>query len=149
MSLTYQGSKVAQIDTVTIGGAIEVGDAYSVTVAGTTISFTAVSGDTQTSVVNTLISRLNASNPIASVVTAAAGATAGTIALTADTAGNAFTTSTSATNGGATADNTASVTTPTANSNGLTDSGTGITTITFDGSGNVISPTAPLSFSIT
>ena len=145
MSLTYQDLPIAQIDTVSIGGAIEAGDSYSIAIDGITVSHTAIGGDTTETVVNALLTKLANSNPVSMIVTATAGATPGTIDLTAVNPGNPFTTTPTALDGGGTPDNTSSVTTPTANFTGLTT--TTPTTIVFE-DGKVSTPTAPLSFSI-
>ncbi|MBC8241663.1 MAG: flagellar hook-basal body complex protein, partial [Alphaproteobacteria bacterium] len=99
ISATYQGAGTAQVDTVTLGGTIEAGDAYTVTVGGTSVSYTALATDTLASVVGNLVTALNGDSVIAGRATAAAGATPGTITLTAATAGTAITTSAAATFG--------------------------------------------------
>jgi len=103
VSATYQGGGTAQVDTVTLGGTFEAGDLYSVQVGTTTASYLVQSGDTSASVVSGLVAALNADSQIASRATAAAGATPGTITLTAATAGVAFTSAAGATNASSTA----------------------------------------------
>ncbi len=103
VSATYQGAGTAQVDTVALGGTVEVGDIYSVKVGNTTISYTALSTDTLTSVAANLVTAINADSQVSTEVVATAGTTAGTILLTAATAGTAFTSTTSATNGTGTA----------------------------------------------
>lgn len=107
MSATHSRTPTAQVNTVTLAGAVEPGDSYTVTVAGTAYTYTHT-GATATidTARNALVSLINAGS--SSPVTAAAGAT-GVLTLTAKTAGSAFTSSTSATNVTSTADNTANV----------------------------------------
>ncbi|MBT4888266.1 MAG: flagellar hook-basal body complex protein [Rhodospirillales bacterium] len=143
VSLTYQGAPTAQVDTVTIGGTIETGDSYSVTVNGTTASYTATATDTLATVTSQLTNVLNASNAISQVATATSSG--GVITLTADTAGEALTTTSAAVNGGATNDNTATSATLTANFNGLTEAPAGDPIrIDFAGSGTVSSYTTTI-----
>ena len=82
------GQSTAQVDEVVIGGTIESGDIFKVTINGTTdYTYTAQAGDTITAVRNGLISEINAS----SIVYAETGSTSGTLTVTALTAGTAFT----------------------------------------------------------
>ena len=82
------GQSTAQVDEVVVGGTIESGDTFKVTINGTTdYTYTAQAGDTITAVRNGLISEINAST----VVYAETGATSGTLTVTALTAGTAFT----------------------------------------------------------
>lgn len=82
------GQSTAQVDEVVIGGTIESGDTFKVTINGTTdYTYTAQAGDTITAVRNGLISQINAS----SIVYAETGSTSGTLTVTALTAGTAFT----------------------------------------------------------
>ncbi len=105
VSATHSRTPTAQVDTITLGGAVEPGDAYSVTVSGTTYTYTH-SGATATidTARNALVTQINANTN--STVTAAAGGT-GVLTLTAKTAGTAFTSSAAATNVSSTANNTA------------------------------------------
>ncbi|MBM3950608.1 MAG: flagellar hook-basal body complex protein [Rhodospirillales bacterium] len=105
VSATHSRTPTAQVDTITLAGAVEPGDSYSVTVGGTTYTYTR-SGATTTidTARDALVSQINANTN--STVTAAAGGT-GVLTLTAKTAGTAFTASVSATNVTSTADNTA------------------------------------------
>ena len=94
-STTIGKTPVAQVDTVTLGGTIEAGDIYTVVVAGTSFSKTAGASDTLATVRDALITSINGSATVK--VTAAASGT-DALTLTADSAGSAFTTSTSTTN---------------------------------------------------
>lgn len=91
---------VAQVDTVTLGGTIgEVGDTYSITVNGNSVSYSTTGGEASLDAIrDALISRVNTDPQLSSTVTAAAGAS-GQITLTAKTAGTALTTTVSATQG--------------------------------------------------
>lgn len=75
VSTTTTRTPVAQVDTVTVGttGAIEAGDQYSVTAAGTTVTYTAVGGETIDAVRDQLVSLVNANTSMNTTVTAAAG----------------------------------------------------------------------------
>lgn len=90
------GSPTAQQTTVTIAATVDAGDVFNVVIDGTTVSYTASSGDTLTTVRNALVSNINSTAPANTVVTAANGSSSGEIVLTGDTAGASFTTSTSA-----------------------------------------------------
>ncbi|MDP6786710.1 MAG: flagellar hook-basal body complex protein [Rhodospirillales bacterium] len=102
----------AQVDTVTLAGtvgALEAGDVYSVTVDGTTVSYTTTGAEANLDAVRDgLVAAINANATVGAIVTAAAGTT-GKLNLTAKNGGVAFTASSSATNGGATADNAATL----------------------------------------
>lgn len=101
-----------QVDTVTFTGTIEAGDVYSITVGGTTLSYTTTGGEANIDAVrDNLISQVNGA---ALGVTASANGT-GVVRLSANTPGTAFTATGGATNGGVTADNTAAAATVTAN----------------------------------
>lgn len=105
----------AQIDTLTMGGTVETGDTYSVTIDGTTVSYTTLVTDvTLDDVRQGLIAAINANGTTSAVVTALAGES-GKINLVSKTPGTSFTSTASATNGGVTADNTAGTSTTTAN----------------------------------
>ncbi len=90
VSATYQGIGTSQVDTVTFGGTVDENDTYSVRVDGTLITYTALTTDTMAEVTAGLVTAINADPRAGSIVTAAAGATAGTVTLTAVTAGTAF-----------------------------------------------------------
>ena len=143
-STTTSQDPVAQVDAVTLGGTVEAGDVYSVTINGTIISYTVTGGEAGIDGVrDALVSAINSHPSAGSIVTAAAGG-AGGLTLTANVAGSALTTSVSATNNGGTADNTASVSTTVANvPNTVT---TPVTTLVFGSKGELISaPTLPLA----
>lgn len=99
---------VAQVDTVTIGGTFgEIGDTYSATVNGTTVTYTTTGAETSLNAIRDgLVSAINTSPTITSQVTVAAGG-AGQLTFTATRPGTAQTITVNATNGGATNDNTA------------------------------------------
>ncbi|MCG8508549.1 MAG: flagellar hook-basal body complex protein [Rhodospirillales bacterium] len=126
-----------QVDTVTLAGTLEVGDIYSVTVQGQTVNYTVDGTETDINDVrDALVLALNNQPTIAGVTTAAAGAAPGELTITADVAGDAFTSSATATNGGVTVDNTADHETTTA-----TTQTTAAQTLTFNGKGELTSPT--------
>jgi flagellar hook protein FlgE len=100
LSATVGLSPVSQVDTITLAGTIEAGDVYNVVVEGITFSHTALAADTLTTVRDSLVSAIN-SDPSIDVTIAASGLDAMT--LTADVAGTAFTSSSSATNASAVA----------------------------------------------
>jgi flagellar hook protein FlgE len=102
---------IAQVDTLAIGGTIEAGDTYSVSIDGTTVSYTAIGGDTATTVRDALVPLITALPG----VTAAAGGTINELTITADVAGVPFAATAWAPTMGATADNTAIITHPVAN----------------------------------
>jgi flagellar hook protein FlgE len=105
MSATHSRTPTAQVDTVTLSGDVEPGDSYSVTVGGTTYTYThSGTAAAINTARNALVNQINANSN--APVTAAAGAT-GVLTLTAKTAGNAFTASVGATNVTSTPDNTA------------------------------------------
>ncbi|MCW8916156.1 MAG: flagellar hook-basal body complex protein [Magnetovibrio sp.] len=137
---TTSQTPVSQIDTVTMAGtAGEVGDTYSVTVNGTTVTYTTDGTEASLDAIrDALVAQINLDTTVSATVTAAAGG-AGELTLTAVTAGSAFTASSSATNGGVTADNTATLATTTAN---VANTQTGAsTTLTFGSNGQLLSPT--------
>ncbi len=102
MSATVQGPPAAQINNVTLSGAIETGDTYSVTVNGTTASYTATATDTMTTVTSALVAALNGNTTIAADITASSS-TSGALTLTGMTVGTSFTASATAANGSPTA----------------------------------------------
>ncbi|MBB91622.1 MAG: hypothetical protein CMF68_11655, partial [Magnetovibrio sp.] len=116
-------TQVAQLDTVTLQGTVQAGDTYSVTVNGTVVSLTIPTDNsitTLTQVRDALITLINDS-AAADAVTAAAGDTDETLAITADVAGVAFTAMATATDGGGNTDNAAQAVTTTANLRGADD----------------------------
>ncbi len=97
---------VQQVDTITVGGTVEVGDKFTVTINGTAFNFTA----TTTSANDVAIGLAAAVNGGAEPVTAGAPA-GGVFTLTADTAGTAFSSSVATTEtDGSAADNQTIVT---------------------------------------
>ncbi|MEP0337182.1 MAG: LamG-like jellyroll fold domain-containing protein [Alphaproteobacteria bacterium] len=116
-------TQVAQLDTVTLQGTVQTGDTYSVTVNGTVVSLTIPTDNsitTLTQVRDALITLINDS-AAGDAVTAAAGDTDETLAITADVAGVAFTATATATDGGGNTDNAAQAVTTTANLRGADD----------------------------
>lgn len=93
-------SAVAQVDEVTLSGAVDPGDVFRVVVDGTTVSYTVQSSDTTLDDIRDgLVAAINADPTVGAIVTAAAGGT-GKLTLTADNAGTAFTATSSATDTG-------------------------------------------------
>ncbi len=145
---------VAQVDTLTLGGTFEAGDVFNVNVGGTTVSYTAVGGDTNIDGIrSSLRAAINADPTVSALVTASDGG-AGQLVLTADSPGVAFSTTAYATNGGATDDSTITVATTTANAGNvtftlpdasqLTNANTG--NVTFDRDAGTIAATTADSF---
>ena len=96
----YPGPAVAQVDTISLGGTPQAGDIYTVSVNGTDFTYTATGAETGIDDVRTaLMGSINAHATIGPLVTAAASTTSGQFTITADTAGTAFSSSTSATDG--------------------------------------------------
>jgi len=92
-----------QVNTITLSGSVEANDIYSVTVNGTTVSYTATGAEANMDAIrDNLFAAINADATISTFITAAAGG-AGEITLTSDVAGTAFTSSSSSTNFTATA----------------------------------------------
>lgn len=123
---TITTSTVAtQVDTITIGGstgAAEVGDIYSVTINGTTVTYPTTGGEADINAVAALFAaKINANATTGAAVTAAATGAGGNITLTSDTAGRPFTTVISTTNGGTVNDNTITSSTTTANANAFSN----------------------------
>ena len=101
MTNTTSRAPVAQLDTITLAGTIEAGDTYSVTINGNVIPYSVSGGEANINAVrDALVIAINANSSVSSNVTAAAGAAAGQITITADTAGTAFTASAAAVHGG-------------------------------------------------
>lgn len=146
VTTSYQGPPTAQVDTLTLGGTVEADDVYSVTVGGTTVSYTTIGADTTlTDVANGLIAAINADVTASAVVTAAAGAP-GQLTLSAVTPGSPLNYILGATNGGGTNDNTL-VSAPTvANDTGTITSAA--QQLTFSGKGRITN-TVPLSYAFT
>ncbi len=108
--------KTSQLDTVTIAGTVEAGDQYTVTVNGTSVTYTVTAGDTTISDVRTgLRTAINANGTLNAVITAADSATNSQLTLTAKTPGDAFTSSATVPTSGTTVDNAATSVVTTAN----------------------------------
>lgn len=99
VSATSSRASSPQIDTVMLGGDVEPDDTYSVTIDGTTITYTVLGTESGLSDVrNAMVTAINANATIAAKLTASAGSNAGEITLTAGAAGTEFTTTGSSTN---------------------------------------------------
>lgn len=91
------GATQPQIDDVTISGAVDNGDVHSVTIAGTTVSYTVKTGDTTVNDIRDgLIAAINANTTVAALVTASANG-AGVVRITADANNNPLTNTAAAT----------------------------------------------------
>ncbi len=90
---------VNQVSPYVIGGTIERGDVFEVTVNGTRISHTVTNETTANEVRDAVVAKLNANGVIAGKVTASAGG-GGEVVITANLAGQAFTSSAQAINAG-------------------------------------------------
>ncbi len=112
--MTEGRSNVAQVDNVTLAGTIEAGDQYTITVNGTSLTYSAVSGNSLNDIRDQLIALINATAAINGTVTATAGDDGG-VRITADTAGTGFKTASYTTNGGVISDNSATAMNHTAN----------------------------------
>lgn len=136
---TTSQTPTAQVDTVTMAGTSgEAGDTYTTTVNGNSVTYTTTGGEASLDAIrDALVAKINADTTLSTTVTAAAGG-AGQITLTAKSAGQSFTSSASAANGGATPDNTAASATTTANV--PTTQTSTPTTITFNSDGTVNTP---------
>lgn len=100
LSATTTQDPVAQVDTITIAGTVEIGDIYTVVINGSNASYTVTGAEAGLGVVrDNLVGAINADTTVGAKVTAAAGAAAGQITLTAMAAGTAFTSAASTTQG--------------------------------------------------
>lgn len=96
---THESTPIPQISTVTMAGTVEAGDTYSVSVGGTTVTYTVTGAEANIDAVRDgLVAAVNAHATVSAVVTAAAGAS-GKLTLTGVTAGDSFTAGASASNG--------------------------------------------------
>ena len=112
-SFVVTGADSNQVDVVTMGGTVETGDIYSVTIDSNTVSYTVQAGDsTLNDIRDGLLAAVNLDASVNTIITATAGG-AGELTITADVANVAFTMTSSATNVGVTADNTATTATTT------------------------------------
>ena len=108
ITLTANSSINTQVDTVTLSGSVEAGDQYSVTVDGNTATYTVLGTESGINDIRTgLVAAITANTSISAIVTAAAGLPSGDITLTSIAAGTSFTSSSSASVVGGTADNRA------------------------------------------
>lgn len=165
-SATNGGANVAQVDTLTIGGSVEAGDTYSVTVNGFTVTYTVTGLEADLNAIRSAFrAQINADLNVGPLVTAADGG-AGVITLTADTAGTPFTATAGFTDNGGTVDNSAAIATTTANyaltntANATlattTANDVGLVTtaaqaLVFNGTGQLTTPAAgtPITFAMT
>jgi flagellar hook-basal body protein len=150
------GVNIAQVDTVTIGGTVEAGDTYSVTVNGNVVTYVVTGGEANLAAVRSAFrAAINADPTVGPLVTATDAAAAGELTLTAATAGTPFTATAGFTDAGGTPDNSASSVNTVANATAAADNTAGLvtttanvisttttapTTITFDGFGQVATP---------
>jgi flagellar hook protein FlgE len=151
----------SQVDTVTIGGTVELNDTYSVTVDGTTVTYTVGAGDvTIDDVRNNFVTAINNNATVAAIVNAAA-TTSGVLTLTGVTTGTPFTATAASTNVAlGNADNTASIanntiTALTGNADNATFIGTksnyqttAAQTLSFDSNGQLLSSQGDLTFAL-
>jgi flagellar hook protein FlgE len=138
MTWTTTQTPVAQVDTVTLGGTVDATDVYGVTVDGTTVTYTVAGTEPDLDAIRDgLVAAINAHPTVGGLVTAAAGG-AGTLTLTANTAGTGFTATASATDNGTAADNTAAIATTVANAPSVVTSAP--VTLAFDNKGQLLSP---------
>jgi len=100
------GLDISQLEEITIGGIIEVDDAFTVTIDGNPYSYTALAGDTYTAVRNALIDAINTASIAGTIdVWASPGDTSEVLYVEGLTAGVAFTIAVSTNDvGGAAAD---------------------------------------------
>jgi len=126
-------ASITQVDTLTLAGttgALEVGDVYSVTVNGSTKTYTTDGTEADIDTVrDNLLGQVNADPALAAVLTATASG-AGAITLTSNTQGTAFTISSLTTNSGTTSDST------------ITRATNSSTALTFDSNGQITTPTS-------
>ncbi len=159
-SASNSAPNVAQVDTVTIGGTVEAGDQYSVTVNGATVTHTVVGELTIDEIRDNLVNAINTDPTLSAIVTAVATANTGELTLTSDTAGSAISTTLATPTTGTTVDNTATFATTTANFSATNDNAanvgsvtssqtTAAQSLTFNGDGTLPSTQAPLSFALT
>ncbi len=100
-----------QVETVTLGGTVgagEAGDKYSVTIDGTTVSYTVTGSEADLNAIRDgLVSAINADTTVKSAVIASAGSSTGELTLTSKTLNSSVVVTSTATNGGTISDNTA------------------------------------------
>ena len=90
-------------DRVTVGGTLEAGDAYAITVtingSATTVSYTTLATDTEiTDIELSLIELINTDETLSSVLTASSGPANGVILISAKSSDTSFSTTVNATN---------------------------------------------------
>lgn len=151
----------AQIDTVAISGAVEAGDQYSVTVDGTTVTYTVTGAEADINDIRTgLMAAIDADGTVSAIVSTAITGNAGEFTLTGKTTGTAFTATAATPTTGATVDNGATIATTQTALTGNTDNAFTLATktnyqstaaqnLTFGANGELSTSQAPLSFSLT
>jgi len=140
---------VAQTDAVTLAGGVALGDIFSVTINGITLTATAGGADTASTLRDNLVAQINADPTLSPLVTATPNAVApdATINLVSDTAGVAYTVTAAATDVAAFgAANTNTVTPGTANVTALTDNTASVATTTANATSTVTSATTAITF---
>lgn len=111
---TANAGAVAQVDTITLAGTVELGDQYRVTINGTDVTYTVTGGEADIDAIrDAVVAQINGDANVNTIVTASNGG-AGEIILTANDAGNTLTTSATVPTTGATVDNTAALVSTTA-----------------------------------
>jgi hypothetical protein len=91
---------VAQVDTLTVGGTVEIGDLFIVTINGKDISTAASSTDVDTTASEVAAACNATTEPEFAEITFAASGSGGTLTATSDTAGKPFTLTASTTESG-------------------------------------------------
>lgn len=145
-NVTQGPASVAQVDTVSLGGSVEAGDQYSVTVDGTTVTYTVTGAEGGIGAIRDNLRALINADPTLSTIVTAADSGASGITLSADTAGTPFTASTGFVDAGGTPDNTASISTTTPNYTALADNTATATTTTANSDGSYTGTTTTLTF---
>jgi len=111
----------SQADTIVLSGTIEAGDVYSVTVNGSTASYTTTGAEANLNVIrNALVAAVNADATVGGLVTASNSSTDNTLIISGNTIGEVLTTGSSGVNGGGTNDNAAMLTAAQIPSSGTT-----------------------------
>jgi len=144
-SATQGPASVAQADTVTLAGGIVVGDSYSVTINGITLTATDAGAGTLTALRDDLLAQINANATLSPLVTASVNGTAG-ISLVSDVAGTPYTLSVATTDAGGAPANTITPNVITANYTALTDNTAVTVTTTANAASTVTSASTALTF---
>lgn len=134
------GNSTAQADKVTLSGGVGVGDIFSVTINGTTLSATAGGADTLTTLRDNLVGQINAHATLGPLVTASASSN-DAISLVADAAGVPYSITAAATDvaaAGATNTTTVTSVTPNVTAPNTTLTSANFTDLSFDRGSNRI-----------